>query len=300
MGKTGRSKMINSADAVTLLREDILISSEYDAPIKTRLNVTKLMDVPELEAARQLTLLGYDLSSSVSMREFCNKKWEKPNSRQKEAHNLLLLIERSNTMILDTDTVQHGAAAIEYSIKLADHCLQLRNFADLVAIMAGLHHSSVFRLKLRWAAVKAQEMKTFKHLSEVVNVDGGHKQIRILMDSATPPLVPFLGPLFHDLIYLEENSTYDENSHINWQKLEAVANIINKFKRCFTSEYKLVPQLHIQNMILSHPKSTNETLYDRSLILEPRRSGSVSTPNSSSNIPFSSPKFNFGIRNLLG
>lgn len=71
-------------------------------------------------------------------------------------------------MVMEHDSVSEGAAAIEYAIRLADHCMQLNNFADLVAVMAGLQHCSVHRLTQRWAAIKPSNQRTFQHLSEVL------------------------------------------------------------------------------------------------------------------------------------
>lgn len=134
--------------------------------------IKTFIDLEPLEAARQMTLSGFSLIQEIRLRELNNLTWQKGDSKQK-APMIHACIDRSNNLsrwvtasVLDADEAM-GLTVMEFWISTADHCLQLNNFSDLVAISCGLQHHAVSRLKWRLSQLSPESEKTLNQINTV-------------------------------------------------------------------------------------------------------------------------------------
>ncbi|PRP83075.1 hypothetical protein PROFUN_09671 [Planoprotostelium fungivorum] len=252
-----------------------IVATKNIPPIIERVKDPKsIFDLDELEVARQLTLASSASWREVRLREFCNLAWEK-RGKERKARNLIMFIERCNKislwvchLIMEKDSIQLSASMIAFWINVAEHCRSMGNFSDLVAIMTGLQHSSVSRLKKRWAAVSDKDIKLFNSLQEVVKMDSNYKNLRSITKKTPTPIVPFVGIWLHDLVFLEENPTFIQG-RVSFEKLEMLNELFDKITRTWTDDYHFLFLGKYQELLWPE-HVTEKQVYTRSLLLERR------------------------------
>ena len=93
--------------------------------------------------------------------------------------------------------------------------------------------------------------------------------------SVNPPCIPFLGIYLQDLTFIEDGNTNflrKSNQLINFAKRMKTAEVIREIQQYQSSPYFLNAVPELQLFITTHLQSSRdeETLYNMSLVLEPR------------------------------
>lgn len=96
------------------------------------------------------------------------------------------------------------AQQINYWVKIAWKCHDLRNFQTTKAIVSALGTPPIQRLKRSWAFVPKKAMARLELLSDILSEKSNYEQYRerLVQQSSNDPVVPFLGLFMHDLTYL--------------------------------------------------------------------------------------------------
>lgn len=96
------------------------------------------------------------------------------------------------------------AQQINYWVKIAWKCHDLRNFQTTKAIVSALGTPPIQRLKRSWAFVPKKAMARLELLSAILSEKANYEQYRerLSQQSSSDPVVPFLGLFMHDLTYL--------------------------------------------------------------------------------------------------
>jgi hypothetical protein len=118
------------------------------------------------EVANQLTLIDWNIYKGLRPSELLNLAWSKPNA-EKTSPTVVLLGKRFNSVaqwvmksILDPDTPKERAHRVMVFIEIAHHIFEKnKNFACLLALLAGLNKASVSRLKSTWKEVSHKSKK---------------------------------------------------------------------------------------------------------------------------------------------
>jgi Rap guanine nucleotide exchange factor 2 len=125
------------------------------------------------EIAEQLTLVDASLYARVQPAEFADQSWLKHKER---APTLSVLANRFNqvsfwvaTEVLRHSKVSTQARTVRRFIHVAQELRQLRNYNTLVAIVAGLNHSSIQRLKRCWTRIPEKTVTLFEELEELLS-----------------------------------------------------------------------------------------------------------------------------------
>jgi hypothetical protein len=108
--------------------------------------------------------------------------------------------------VLKPNQPQDRANVISKMIEIADICHSWSNFNSSYAIVAGLTHPQVGRLRQTWELVGRNAMKQYNKLLDDFNVSGNYRGYREMLKQVSPPCVPYLGLLGKDLFSIEENS----------------------------------------------------------------------------------------------
>lgn len=100
-------------------------------------------------------------------------------------------------------------------------------------------------------------------------------EYREMIHSVNPPCIPFLGIYLQDLTFIEDGNPdflAKSNNLINFAKRQKTAEVIREIKQFQSSPYTLQEVPLIQHFIKTQLETTLdvETLYERSLVLEPR------------------------------
>ncbi|EGC38002.1 aimless RasGEF [Dictyostelium purpureum] len=250
-------------------------------------------DIDEEEIARQLTLIEFEIYRKIKPPELLNQSWNKTKLKSR-APNVLKMIDRFNsvsmwvaTMIIQTAKVKARARMMARFIKIAEHLKTLNNYNSLMAIIAGLNFSSVYRLKYTREELSPAILKSYAELEKIMNSEGSFKTYRGRLQNFVPPMLPYLGVHLTDLTFMEENpdnipievSKGKSVNLINFTKRTLVFKVISLVQETQNVAYNLQPVHQIQEFLLNIKSDLKadtldlyqQDLYKESLRREPKR-----------------------------
>jgi Rap guanine nucleotide exchange factor 2 len=158
-------------------------------------NITFLQLEPN-EIAAQLTLRDYCLFKSIESSEYIDSLFKK-NSTYGFSH-LTQFVDLSNeelfwvvNEILHESNIMKRAKIIKNFIQIADVCKECKNFNSLFAILSGLDHLSVTRLKDTWDKVSNKYKKRLFDLKSILDPSFNMTKYRNLFKNEIiqPPIV---------------------------------------------------------------------------------------------------------------
>ncbi|XP_051725439.1 RAS guanyl-releasing protein 4 isoform X5 [Ctenopharyngodon idella] len=124
-------------------------------------------------------------------------------------------------MILNRHTPQQRAEVFTKFIHVAQKLRSLQNFNTLMAVIGGLCHSSISRLKDTASLLSSDVTKTLSELTELLSSYSNYSNYRRVYSECTGFKVPILGVHLKDLISLNEAlPDYLEDDKINLGKLQ--------------------------------------------------------------------------------
>ncbi|GAM23008.1 hypothetical protein SAMD00019534_061830 [Acytostelium subglobosum LB1] len=241
----------------------------------------------ELFVAQQLTLREFDIFKRIQPVEFLNQAWNKAKLQYKAA-NLLKMIDHFNktsvaisTSILSQPKIKARVKLICHYINIALHLRKLNNFHLLTAFLAGIHNSSVLRLRLSWSKVPKKLRQQLEELEEVMSMEASFKTYRTLIKELIPPCIPYLGVYLKDLTFIEDGNSDSVDGLINWAKKKLIYTIISIIQGCQDINYDFGPSspstAQRAELVLasfdSLPMANDEVLYQMSQQLEPKQNG---------------------------
>ncbi|KAF8475033.1 ras guanine nucleotide exchange factor domain-containing protein [Kalaharituber pfeilii] len=258
-----------------------------------------ILDFDPLELARQFTLKESRMFCSILPEELIAQEWTKKkdslavNVRAMSALSTDLAHLVAETILAQEDS-KRRAVVIKQWIKIADRCLELNNYDSLMAIMCTMNASTIIRLKKTWEIVSTKTKQVLENLRSVIDVSKNHAVLRARLRGHVPPCLPFLGTYLTDLTFVDVGNPPKRplNSEdgsctmqlINFDKHIKTARIISELQR-FQIPYRIVevPELQqwidAQVMRIRTSKAGDvQTLYRRSLLLEPREPSAPQTP----------------------
>eukprot|EP01111_Echinosteliopsis_oligospora_P014929 TRINITY_DN5748_c1_g1_i1.p1 TRINITY_DN5748_c1_g1~~TRINITY_DN5748_c1_g1_i1.p1 ORF type:complete len:673 (+),score=164.12 TRINITY_DN5748_c1_g1_i1:79-2019(+) len=217
-------------------------------------------DIDDEEIARQLTILDFEMYSSIKASELLNQSWNKPKLKHRSP-NVLRTIARFNDMsewvassILAVERVRDRARIMAKFIRIAEYLMKpLNNFNTAMAILAGLNASSVHRLKWTREEMPRQVHQVYESLQAALSSNQAYREYRNLLSHANPPCIPYLGVYLTDLTFVEDGNPDDIHGLINFTKRKYVYLSIDKVKQYQDTAYNLQPVYQIACMFLFHP-----------------------------------------------
>ncbi|XP_058607248.1 RAS guanyl-releasing protein 4 isoform X3 [Onychostoma macrolepis] len=124
-------------------------------------------------------------------------------------------------MILNKHTSQQRAEVFTKFIHVAQKLRALQNFNTLMAVIGGLCHSSISRLKDTASLLSSDVTKTLSELTELLSSYSNYSNYRRVYNDCTGFKVPILGVHLKDLISLNEAlPDYLEDDKINLGKMQ--------------------------------------------------------------------------------
>lgn len=176
-------------------------------------------------------------------------------------------------MILNRHTPQQRAEVFTKFIRVAMKLRSLQNFNTLMAVIGGLCHSSISRLKDTSSLLSSDITKTLSEFTELLSSYSNYTNYRRLYTECNGFKVPILGVHLKDLISLNEAlPDFLEDDKINLSKLQHLySNIselltIHKCKPPFEANKDL---LHLLTLSLDL-YYTEDEIYQLSYTKEPK------------------------------
>lgn len=235
------------------------------------------MSMKAEDLARQLTLIEFEIYSSISGSELLGQSWNK-ESLQHRSPNVMALIHRANklsfwvsTMILNEDTHKARKKIFEKFIAISDQLFKLKNFHTLMSIIAGINTSPISRLRATKKDIKGKLTKAFKRLEEIMNPQGSFSNYRNILHTSSPPCIPYLGVYLSDLTFMEDGNPDKVDNLINLGKRELIYRVIEEVNQYQVTPYQIQANEPIHTFLRELPHLEEKDLFDLSLVREPRR-----------------------------
>ncbi|XP_020485724.1 RAS guanyl-releasing protein 1 isoform X2 [Labrus bergylta] len=131
-------------------------------------------------------------------------------------------------MVLSRPTAQLRAEVFTKFIHVAQNLHLMHNYNTLMAVVGGLCHSSISRLKDTTSHVSCEVTKALNEMTDLLSSCRNYDNYRQAYNKRTGFKIPILGVHLKDLISVNEAmSDYVEDNKINVQKLQALYSHIN-------------------------------------------------------------------------
>uniref|UniRef100_A0A8C2ZSG8 RAS guanyl-releasing protein 1 n=1 Tax=Cyclopterus lumpus TaxID=8103 RepID=A0A8C2ZSG8_CYCLU len=132
-------------------------------------------------------------------------------------------------MVLSRPTAQLRAEVFTKFIHVAQNLHLMHNYNTLMAVVGGLCHSSISRLKDTTSHVSNEVTKVLNEMTDLLSSCRNYDNYRQAYNKCTGFKIPILGVHLKDLISVNEAmSDYVEDNKVNVQKLQALYNHINE------------------------------------------------------------------------
>uniref|UniRef100_A0A8C5WIX5 RAS guanyl-releasing protein 1 n=1 Tax=Leptobrachium leishanense TaxID=445787 RepID=A0A8C5WIX5_9ANUR len=176
-------------------------------------------------------------------------------------------------MVLSRPTPQLRAEVLIKFIHVAQKLQQLQNFNTLMAVVGGLCHSSISRLKETTSHIPHEVSKVLNEMTELLSSCRNYDNYRKAYSECNNFKIPILGVHLKDLISLHEAMPdFLEDNKVNVLKLHSLYSYINELIQL----QNIVPPLDA-NMDLVHLLTlsldlyyTEDEMYELSYAREPR------------------------------
>ncbi|XP_030879374.1 ras guanyl-releasing protein 3 isoform X3 [Leptonychotes weddellii] len=180
-------------------------------------------------------------------------------------------------MVLSKPTPQQRAEVITKFINVAKKLLQLKNFNTLMAVVGGLSHSSISRLKETHSHLSSEVTKNWHEMTELVSSSGNYCCYRRAFADCEGFKIPILGVHLKDLIAVHVIfPDWTEDNKVNIVKMHQLSVTLSELVSLQNASHHLEPNMDLINLLtlsldLYH---TEDDIYKLSLVLEPRNSKS--------------------------
>ena len=125
---------------------------------------------------------------------------------------------------------------------ILDDVFKNNNFFAAMAVLSGLNHSAVQRMKKTWRSLPEKYQKDLNHVEEELSFSQSFRRYRELLGDAVEkgkPCIPFLAVHTKDLLFINEakgNPEFISPRVINFEKLCLIGNIVHQVLIFFLME----------------------------------------------------------------
>lgn len=182
-------------------------------------------------------------------------------------------------MVLSKLTPTSRAEVITKFIHIAQKLLYLQNFNTLMAVVGGLSHSAICRLRETHSYLPPEVLKTWADLTELVSSSNNYSAYRKSFSECRGPKIPILGVHLKDLIavhVLLPDWTADGHM-IHLGKMQQLYVTLNELVMLQSTTPRLEPNMDLVHLLTLSLDLyyTEDEIYELSLLREPRTNKSL-------------------------
>uniref|UniRef100_A0A8C1WJE0 RAS guanyl releasing protein 3 (calcium and DAG-regulated) n=1 Tax=Cyprinus carpio TaxID=7962 RepID=A0A8C1WJE0_CYPCA len=175
-------------------------------------------------------------------------------------------------MVLSKLTPQHRAEVINKYIHVAQKLLHLQNFNTLMAVVGGLSHSSISRLKETHSHLSPEVTKIWNEMTELVSSKGNYCAYRKAFSESEGFKIPILGVHLKDLIAVHVVfPDLVEDGKVNIVKMQQLYLTFNELVSLQSAVAQVEPNMDLIYLLTLSLDLyyTEDEIYELSLLREP-------------------------------
>uniref|UniRef100_A0A673T555 RAS guanyl releasing protein 3 n=1 Tax=Suricata suricatta TaxID=37032 RepID=A0A673T555_SURSU len=163
-------------------------------------------------------------------------------------------------MVLSKPTPQQRAEVITKFINVAKKLLQLKNFNTLMAVVGGLSHSSISRLKETHSHLSSEVTKNWNEMTELVSSNGNYCNYRKAFADCEGFKIPILGVHLKDLIAVHVIfPDWTEDNKVNIVKMHQLSVTLSELVSLQNASHHLEPNMDLINLLTQPTSPTTPT-----------------------------------------
>lgn len=269
VGEGGMVKQRRLPDQLQNLAERIGFASRYY--LKTNgISETLVPDELALELVREsnvhfLQLNAYELAVQLTLQDFSIFRQIESTEYVDDLFNLNTkygvpmlskfseLVNREMFWVVTEICGEHNIVRrmkiVKQFIKIARHCKECRNFNSMFAIISGLGHAAVYRLRQTWEKLPSKYQRLFTDLQDLMDPSRNMSKYRQLVSSELlnqHPIIPFYPIVRKDLTFIHLGNDTRVEDLINFEKLRMIAKEVRLLSHMCSSPYDLLAILELK------------------------------------------------------
>ncbi|KAJ3137777.1 Ras-specific guanine nucleotide-releasing factor RalGPS1 [Geranomyces variabilis] len=280
------------ASTGTLIKDKAIKHIKTPSGGKYEADALDILDIPQKDIARQLTLMDSEVFRGVTREELASIAWTGPEKLTR-APAIVATTQHFNQValwvaeqIVLAEKIKRRFQLVCHFIGVAKYCLDLNNFNGLRSITAGLQSTPVHRLERTWAMVGRREKAMFDKMCDLMSPLSNSESYRRRLAESKAPCVPYLGTWLGDLTFLNECIKKERDdparAHQAAERQAQIDGLLDDIARYQThsiyAQLESVPP--IQELLSSFQLSADvhkieDDQYQRSRIVEPKKATTV-------------------------
>ena len=208
---------------------EALLPDEYTQDLQKESIVTMLQLNP-VEVSTQLMVEDFTIFRQIEATEYVEDLFEiKSKYGTPNLSTFSALVNREMmwvvTEVVSEPSPHKRMRVIKQFIKIARQCKETQNFNSMFAIISGLGHGSVSRLKSTWEKLPGKYQRLFTEMQQLMDPSRNMSRYRNLVNSENvqPPIIPFYPVVKKDLTFIHLGNHSIVDNLVNFEKMRMIA-----------------------------------------------------------------------------
>ncbi|KAG8224992.1 hypothetical protein J437_LFUL006003 [Ladona fulva] len=244
IGLSSRYYLKTNGSTETLVPDEL-------APELIRESQVHFLQLNAVEVATQLTLQDFSIFRQIESTEYVDDLFDlKSKYGTPMLSQFSQLVNREMFWVVTEVCSEHNpvrrSKIIKQFIKVARQCKECKNFNSMFAIISGLGHMAVSRLRMTWEKLPSKYLRLFSDLQDLMDPSRNMSKYRQLVSSeqSQPPIIPFYPVVKKDLTFIDlGNDSRVEGGLVNFEKLRMIAKEVRTLTNMCSSPYDLMTML---------------------------------------------------------
>nr|CAH7749628.1 unnamed protein product [Callosobruchus chinensis] len=222
------------------------------APELVRESAVHFLQLNAVEVAIQLTLQDFSIFRQIEPTEYIDDLFElKSKYGTPMLDQFAALVNKEMFWVVSEVCAEHNPVRrmkiIKQFIKVARQCKECKNFNSMFAIISGLGHGAVSRLRQSWDKLPGKYQRVFSELQQLMDPSRNMSKYRQLIsaEQTQPPIIPFYPVVKKDLTFIHLGNDSKIEGLINFEKLRMIAKEVRSLSNMCSSPYDLLTMLEL-------------------------------------------------------
>ncbi|XP_064216044.1 rap guanine nucleotide exchange factor 6 isoform X4 [Tribolium castaneum] len=230
------------------------------APELVRESAVHFLQLNAVEVAIQLTLQDFSIFRQIEPTEYIDELFElKSKYGTPMLEQFAALVNKEMFWVVTEVCSEHNPVRrmkiIKQFIKVARQCKECKNFNSMFAIISGLGHGAVSRLRQSWDKLPGKYQRVFSDLQQLMDPSRNMSKYRQLVsaEQSQPPItylvvthtIPFYPVVKKDLTFIHLGNDSQVEGLVNFEKLRMIAKEVRSLSNMCSSPYDLLTMLEL-------------------------------------------------------
>ncbi|KAH8033585.1 hypothetical protein HPB51_014491 [Rhipicephalus microplus] len=243
IGLSSRYYLRNNASTDPLVPDDMAAELLRESQVN-------FLQLNSVEVATQLTLEDFSIFRQIEPTEYIDDLFEVKSAYGSPMLAMFAeLVNREMFWVVseicgETNPLRRMKTVKQF-VKVARQCKECKNFNSMFAILSGLGHGAVSRLRSTWDKLPTKYQKMFEDLQELMDPSRNMCKYRNLINSeqTRPPIIPFYPIVKKDLSFIHFGNDTIVDNLVNFEKLRMIAKEVRQLMKMCSVPYDLYSML---------------------------------------------------------